>query len=692
MSIKKRILIFITLFGVGAGVFAISLNQWFLKRSLVELQEQQVRTSFRLGQSKINGIFNEMEIASRNLALFASKAYYIKDIKGLDFVEEIIKQQLFRVFSYHDQSIGGGIWFEPYVFDGKQKWYGPYVYKEGQETVFTWDLSKPEYDYHNHDWYRIALEYEQPYSDQVFWSQPYYDDAGTFEFMMTVTTPVFDNANNFIGTATVDWAMKHLIETLESVEFTENASSLLVNKVSRHYLSFPDDPSRHLKEISDTSWESKMLTMSNPQTLSKIEDITFNGQSGSVYFIEAKQNLILGVFLPDSDYLFYVNRFTQINLLLSIIALLLFLVILGYMLNRLFSPIDELTEGISSSVSFDNDSNTINVKRIETIKIAEFTPVINILNRVYEQVKSYTLDIENKNVALVQKQEQINELNTYLEQKVSERTVELEQKTNQAMALLDELTETQNQMVEMEKNTALGQLVTGIAHEVNTSVGVCVTASSILKEQQLLIKKELDNEQLTEPGLRGFLEHIDEVSDVLHFNLERTKELISSFKQISADQSVEESRVFDLADYIRMVATSLGISLKQERVDIELSLLEGVEVDSYPGILSQVINNFVANSIHHGFSDTNDKKITISTAQLDSDSVRLTYTDNGCGMSDDVKKRIFEPFFTTRRGQGNTGLGMHIIYNLITQKLKGTIAIESDVGVGTRIIIDMPIK
>jgi len=691
MGIKKRILLFVTLFGVGAGAVAIVLNQLMLKSSLITLQEKQVRTSVELGQYKINQLINEMEQASLDLALFASEMYQIKQDKySIDSTEQMMKSHLTSVFQRNENSIGGGIWFEPYLFKPDLRWFGPYVHKQGEDIVFTWDLSNAEYDYHNHDWYKIAFQNNKKNDKTVYWSKPYYDDAGTEALMVTVTSPVLDTAGDKIGVATVDWAIHHLADVVESIEFTENASSFLINSVTKLYLSFPDAPQLHLQPVTKDHWGRKVLNAIADNKVDKLEQVEFNGQSGVVYFRLTKQNLVLGVFLPDSDYMGPINEYTRVNLLLSGVLLVIFLFGLAYTLNRLFSPLSDLIDEISASVSFEGDSNHIRVKRINEKTVKELSPVIKMLNSVYDNINDYTLQIEKNNSVLLEQQKEINELNNYLEQKVSERTYELKQKNNKITQVLEELQETQNQLIEMEKNAALGQLVTGIAHEINTPVGVCVTATSVLSEQYLNIKKQLDAGTLTKDAMDDFLQSVDDVAEIMEFNLNRTKELIESFKQVSADQSVEQPRIFNLSDYMSLITHSLKLNLEQAAVNVEISSAKNILVDSYPGILSQIMSNLIMNSINHAFSGEQQRLIIISIKEENDNIIRITYTDNGKGMDKETAARVFEPFFTTRRGQGGIGLGMHITYNLITQKLKGSISVDSTPGEGTRFTLQIP--
>ncbi|WP_375749705.1 ATP-binding protein [Vibrio sp. HN007] len=692
MGIKKRVTLFVSIFGVCVGASSIGFNQITLKNSLLSIQEQQVEASVKLGQSKINSLFREMELASKKLALYGSELYQTKDKYSKAEAENVIQAHLTDIFILNDQSIGGGIWFEPYLFDESQKRYGPYIYKEADQLIFTWDLSTPEYNYHEHSWYKIAFDNDKLHDHTSYWSEPYFDDAGTDELMVTVTTPILDSEGVKVGVATVDWAIKQLTDTVESIEFTDNSSSLLVSKMRQQFLSFPDASSLHLKPVTELPWGLSLLDNANGNTISKVENVEFNQQEGTIYFLEIQHDLILGVFLPDSDYMQHINKFTSMNLLLSVFFLIVFLFGLSFTLRRLFAPLSQIIDDIQASVQVNEKSDSIRVSPIKDVGVKEFTPIIHMLNKVYEKINDYTVQIEQKNSSLIEKKKEIYELNTYLEQKVEERTQELETKAAEVIQVLDELKEAQQQMIEMEKNAALGQLVTGVAHEINTPIGVCVTATSILDEKQTTVKNDVDENKLTKPKLMDFLTEVEEVSEVLKFNLERTKQLIESFKQVSADQAVEESRVYDLHEYMELIVGSMKLSLDQEDIAINCSVPENISIHGYPGVLSQVMSNLIANSINHAFKGVENREVTITVIPTESEKISLVYTDNGCGMNEESVGRVFEPFFTTKRGQGGTGLGMHITYNLVTQKLKGSISVESKPGQGVRFNMVLPVN
>jgi C4-dicarboxylate-specific signal transduction histidine kinase len=280
-------------------------------------------------------------------------------------------------------------------------------------------------------------------------------------------------------------------------------------------------------------------------------------------------------------------------------------------------------------------------------------------------------------------------LNHELESRVEQRTQALDQSNRELHESLHELRAAQEQLVHAEKMAALGGLVAGVAHEINTPLGIGVTAASYLEQETKRLGVELEEKRLTAESLHRFRQSALESCQLILRNLMRADKLVKSFKQVAVDQSSEQRRRIDLLAYLQEIMSSLHPSLKRTQHVVDIQVPEGVTLETYPGALYQIIVNFVLNSLMHGFAGRNDGHITIS-AQRTGEQVVLRYRDDGVGMPDEVRKKIFEPFFTTRRGEGGSGLGMHIVWNLATQLLKGTIVVESAPGAGTAFELRFP--
>ncbi|MEG4940393.1 ATP-binding sensor histidine kinase [Microcoleus sp. F4-D5] len=276
----------------------------------------------------------------------------------------------------------------------------------------------------------------------------------------------------------------------------------------------------------------------------------------------------------------------------------------------------------------------------------------------------------------------LQEFNHNLEELVQQRTSELSQ-------TLEDLKLAQNKLVESEKMAALGGLVAGVAHEINTPIGIGITAASLLAEKVTKFFELYSNGQIKRSELEKFLDTAMQSSNMILSNLTRAADLIHSFKEVAVDQSSELKRKFNVKNYLEEILISLTAKLKRTKHKIKIKCDENIVVDSYPGALCQIVTNLVLNSLIHAY-EREDEGILVFDFKLEGDRLIFEYADNGKGITPENLSKIFEPFFTTKRGHGGTGLGLHIIYNLVTQKLKGTIHCESQVKKGTRFMIEFP--
>jgi len=254
---------------------------------------------------------------------------------------------------------------------------------------------------------------------------------------------------------------------------------------------------------------------------------------------------------------------------------------------------------------------------------------------------------------------------------------------------LQALTTAQSELIHQEKLASLGRLVAGVAHEINTPLGIVVTATSHLAEEVQLTRRALQQGTLTQKMLEEFFDICDESLRILTTNSQRGAALVRSFKQVAVDQSHDAARHFDLKRYLDETLLALQPKLRLRQVKIALNCPENLQLHTYPGAVSQILTNLVMNSLTHGLENISEASIRIQV-RLDQETVFLDYEDNGCGMSAENLQHLFEPFFTTRRGQGGSGLGAHIVYNLVTGLLGGQIKAYSEAGQGLRYEIRFP--
>lgn len=296
----------------------------------------------------------------------------------------------------------------------------------------------------------------------------------------------------------------------------------------------------------------------------------------------------------------------------------------------------------------------------------------------------------NSDITRLKEHEQaLEKVNAELESRVHARTEALHASNDHLQHTIDELRETQRQLVESEKMAALGALVAGVAHEINTPLGVGVTAASYLSQEAGALAARITNGTLDAGGLAAFSNVAQESAQLILRNLQRADRMVKSFKQVAVDQSSEGSRVIELPAYLEEVLLSLQPMLRQRRHEVVIDCPHTIAFETYPGAIYQIISNLVMNSVMHGFADRENGRIHIAITGEERDVV-LTYEDDGCGMSEEARRRVFEPFFTTRRGSGGSGLGMHIVWNLATQVLGGTISCDTTRTRGTSFVLRIP--
>ncbi len=271
-----------------------------------------------------------------------------------------------------------------------------------------------------------------------------------------------------------------------------------------------------------------------------------------------------------------------------------------------------------------------------------------------------------------------------MEHRILERTAQLNDK-------VDELNKTRQELIQSEKMAALGQLVAGVAHEINTPVGVGLSAISFLETEAKNFTKSYKDGTMKRTDLDGFLANVNESSGMILYNLERAIGLIKSFKQVAVDQTTEELRTFNVKSYMEEIIISLRPKINQTQHKIVVNGDVNLEITSYPGALSQIMTNLIINSLLHAYDANEVGNLTIDF-NLQSDKLILQYQDDGKGIPPESIDKIFDPFFTTARSKGGTGLGLHIVYNLVTQTLNGKISVTSQINQYTVFTLEIPTK
>ena len=286
-------------------------------------------------------------------------------------------------------------------------------------------------------------------------------------------------------------------------------------------------------------------------------------------------------------------------------------------------------------------------------------------------------------------QEEIQSLNTELEARVTRRTADLEHANQELHLTLVNLKTAKDQLVQSEKLAALGALVAGVAHELNTPIGNGLTVASSL-QYRVREFEALMGTGMKRSDLASFLEDTRQAADIVARNLARAGALVTSFKQVAVDQTSSQRRPFSLAVLVSEILLTLSPSIRKSGCTVTTEIADALQMDSYPGPLGQVITNLINNAMVHGYREMPCGQITISAQYTGSDQLRLEVSDCGHGIPKSDLTHVFEPFFTTRMGQGGSGLGLHIVHNIVTSVLGGQITVRSEAGHGAAFTLVLP--
>jgi signal transduction histidine kinase len=277
-----------------------------------------------------------------------------------------------------------------------------------------------------------------------------------------------------------------------------------------------------------------------------------------------------------------------------------------------------------------------------------------------------------------------------LEDRVKKRTEDLTRVNTELTDTVATLEDAKDSLVQTEKLAALGSLVAGVSHELNTPIGNGRVMSSSLYETARLLKSQFENGTMTKSQFENGLEEILQGANLIERNLLKAINLVQSFKKIAVDRTSDKRRAFHLNEFIAEVESTLHHIFKSNPYELRIDLGDDVELDSFPGVLSQIVSNLINNALMHGLENRAAGTVTVQT-RPSGNHVTISIIDNGVGMPEEVQKRIFEPFFTTKMGKGGSGLGMHIVHNLTTGTLGGRLAVTSATNEGTTISITIPI-
>jgi signal transduction histidine kinase len=329
-------------------------------------------------------------------------------------------------------------------------------------------------------------------------------------------------------------------------------------------------------------------------------------------------------------------------------------------------------------------------RRVTRGPIQEFNQLASDMESMAEAVRQRQAELEQSEERLVQTLQTLQSLNVELESRVERRTADLARANSELSAALETLKMAQGELVRSEKLAALGNLVGGVAHELNTPIGNGVMAVSTVYDHVREYRRRMES-GLWRPTLEAFVDRVERGSEIAVRNLERANELLTSFKQVAIDQASAQRRKFMLSEVVDEILLTLQPTFKRTPFKLRCQIPADLMMDSYPGPLGQVLTNLLTNALHHGFEGRARGQVDITAERQDDRTVCLEVADDGMGIAPDMLGRIFDPFVTSKLGRGGNGLGLHIVWNTVTAVLGGSISVDSTPDRGTRFRIILPV-
>jgi len=320
-------------------------------------------------------------------------------------------------------------------------------------------------------------------------------------------------------------------------------------------------------------------------------------------------------------------------------------------------------------------------KRLKENPNSKDIPVIFIsaMDDINDKIKAFNVGGIDYVTKPFEQEEVLARINTHVT--LSALQKELQSQNEKLKYLMKKQKEQEDIMIEQSKMASLGELVAGVAHEINTPVGLSITGITHLRSITEELNNKYSNNTMTQTDFQDYLKTNVTLNKSIYINLKRTAELVKSFKMVAVDQSNDKKDMFFMCEKIDQVLVSLNAKLKNTKIDVEVQCNKKIRVNKDPGAIFQILTNLITNSLMHGFEDGDKGKIDINVYEKDT-NIYIVYKDNGNGIKEDVLPKIFNPFFTTNRKLGGVGLGLHIVYNIVNSQLGGLINVKSKIGEG----------
>lgn len=437
----------------------------------------------------------------------------------------------------------------------------------------------------------------------------------------------------------------------------------------------------------------KQLSQQNTEILQKQEEIIVQRENleqlntllEKLSIVASKTGNAVAILKPDSSFEWVNDSFEQ-----------LYSIRKSSMLTFAYNDTEreKIEQCMSEALSLQYETKRLLNSGTEAWVLCTLTPIV-IDGELYKIIVLES-DITAQKIVEQTIREQRDEIQIQAKEIEKQRDIAIEQrneieiKKNAVEQALQDLQSTQKKLIESEKMASLGNLVAGVSHEINTPVGIGIAASTSLKSKTDDLLELFTSRKMKQSDLDSYLQSTESAVQLIQSNLKRTGDLVKSFKRVSVDEMTDTMRTFNLAEYIGEILINHDAKLKERGIECIINCPTDITLYSYPGAFAQIISNMTSNALLHAFRQKESGTITI-TARTADNKLYFVYSDNGCGMTDEVVQKVFNPFFTTNM-QAGTGLGMNIVYNVVTQKLKGDIYCQSTLDQGTSFNLELPLN
>ncbi|MEY4588796.1 MAG: hypothetical protein RL497_872, partial [Pseudomonadota bacterium] len=382
MNIKGRILLGILLLElVGYGILLFYSNQ-SAKTTLINVRNEQIQAIIASNFYRINNLTELLEQKALDLAKAGELLYSLKTTQAITQVEAAFKDYLIGSITQLPEAIGGGIWFEPKVFDPERIYFGPYAFLNANNAVeFTWDLNTEAYNYHKQSWYLKGLPEDWPRNlrrpQLLYWTDPYYDEAGSKALMMTVDALMYASDNRVIGLATVDWSLQEMTNFIQKIKVTENSKVFLIDERSDYILSNTLQPESVMKKRQSVSWLGAIdINVEGTDGMTSIVTVTIDEVPYRIYYSKTAMGLIFGVAIPYDEIYQEIEAVAKSQAVNGVVIIVFFILAMFILMYVLFRPFQKVQALIASSIVM-SDGNELSIKPVEYAESNEFTPIVS---------------------------------------------------------------------------------------------------------------------------------------------------------------------------------------------------------------------------------------------------------------------------------------------------------------------------